>query len=78
MARDFSKVKNFYRAAIVAVKKDQTKIEYCGPYPGIGTAKGEVTKHRKGSDECIALRDGWKFVDGWVEKSEIVWKKLKD
>ena len=70
MARSISvHAKEAWRAVIVR-KADDGNLwySYMGLYPQEGTAKAQVSRCRRGKD----------FYDGWIERAEILWQKVKD
>jgi hypothetical protein len=71
MARNIAATLNEAWRAVIVWKSNSGNLiyEYEGIYNSRGTAQGRVS-HWRNNTSC--------FYDGWIEKADIVWNKVKD
>lgn len=71
MARNIAADQTEAWRAVIVFKWDNGNLyyKYEGLYATRGPAKGRVTEYRNGNKH---------FYDGWVEKADITWNKVKD
>lgn len=70
MARSMKQWGEAFRAVLIHTSSvsGETLVKYVGPYATPAPAKAQVTSHLKASY--------YKDPEGWVEKSETVWKRF--